>query len=1233
MQQQQQCDRSDARCERGDAMHATTGKLPPIHDASSSSMLPRLVPSARVPTPPTDARRHDLGSLSRLPGPQQRSLIPPPAVSSSLSLLKFPSLVKPQHRVAPLVDVSTCNQESEQGSSASKSQQQRSHRRGNNDNDDDSDDRASRSSLPSAGAGRSAAAVADKNRDFIRELEEKKRKEREDDARKQRRKQKLHAKLSRKILEEAALARQKQQSDPEQPDAATTELQDGDDQQQQPQDDERESADAQQRREKARRQKRLLKKQQALLEQLQCKKKEKQEELEQERAKERRRQESVKRAVLTAIYDARCQEDNGEDDGGYSDDACSEHGSEHVAPATSASVDGSPLAAAPAAGQQRIHEHDTLTTPSPPPPQDDNDGADSVDEQQQQQTQQRAKEQRDALQRKQQAYLAKLAEQRKQKAKEEEDARALQAKRKKKLQQEALLRHQEVAKAQQEAAAAAAAAAAQREREEIAEREANASAVDVDAMVARLSKLKDRDTHVVPEARDFASWKKRHGVRPDQRVFSVTGSYPVIREELEQRGWFFNADRSSPFFDLKWALKSDDLKTSKLAKHQYVNHFSQNTAITTKVGLLHNLRSLVWHQSRDIDTIFPRAYDLNEPRDMESFIQDFRYGVAEGLLKELAKRCSDSSAAAVRANVGVVDVLLSVARKKVKSKRPDDSDALDESIDCAVALSSEELVTDLEWEVLSKCRVDQPGSLRASLVYKKKVFADDRSDAALALDSGGASAAPSSAPSVDTVLSALEKKQQRLIEKQRTEAFSREKARVAQLLSRVDALDAGGMAEIVRLTTALEQLCPQFRINGGWSRSTDAPVRHAELLPSASLNIWIVKPAGMSRGRGIRVFNDLDLLLAYADVENHKECQWVAQKYIENPLLVCARKFDIRQWVLVTSWDPLTVWFYRDCYLRFSSEPYSLDDLSDQYVHLTNNSIQKYSDKFHDVYATDDGAIAVEGNMLHSDAFQQYLTSVLGKPAAFWEDELQRRMKDIVVGSLQCVQDLVQHRPNCCELFGYDFMLDTDLTPWLIEVNSSPACDYSTPTAERYVKTGLADIVKVIVDHREYEQKKKSGGASGTSEPDTGCWQRIHKGEFIGKPVSSFGADFFVKGAKVAKTKRGGRAPVASSSSSARTMNTAGARSDDTSLNAHNASDGGRTIVEEDDEDGDAASDDAEEAEDLPQDSDSDSNDDAAIGAVAHEVLVASRNDASEDERDGSAPSDDENGSDVDPLL
>ena len=47
--------------------------------------------------------------------------------------------------------------------------------------------------------------------------------------------------------------------------------------------------------------------------------------------------------------------------------------------------------------------------------------------------------------------------------------------------------------------------------------------------------------------------------------------------------------------------------------------------------------------------------------------------------------------------------------------------------------------------------------------------------------------------------------------------------------------------------------------------------------------MWMLKPAGLSRGRGIQVFNSLNEILEYT---KNKEQQWVVQKYIENPLVI-----------------------------------------------------------------------------------------------------------------------------------------------------------------------------------------------------------------------------------------------------------------------------------------------------------------------------------------------------------
>lgn len=52
-----------------------------------------------------------------------------------------------------------------------------------------------------------------------------------------------------------------------------------------------------------------------------------------------------------------------------------------------------------------------------------------------------------------------------------------------------------------------------------------------------------------------------------------------------------------------------------------------------------------------------------------------------------------------------------------------------------------------------------------------------------------------------------------------------------------------------------------------------------------------------------------------------------------------SRKFDIRQWVLVTSYDPLKVYLFDEFYVRLCGSKYDLSDISDNYKHLTNFSI------------------------------------------------------------------------------------------------------------------------------------------------------------------------------------------------------------------------------------------------------------------------------------------------------
>ncbi|XP_045619331.2 LOW QUALITY PROTEIN: tubulin glycylase 3E [Procambarus clarkii] len=222
-------------------------------------------------------------------------------------------------------------------------------------------------------------------------------------------------------------------------------------------------------------------------------------------------------------------------------------------------------------------------------------------------------------------------------------------------------------------------------------------------------------------------------------------------------------------------------------------------------------------------------------------------------------------------------------------------------------------------------------------------------------------------------------------------------------------------------------------------------------------NLWIVKPGAQSRGRGIFMMNHLEEILALVQSPLIYETKYVVQKYMERPLLIHNTKFDIRQWFMITDWNPLHVWVYKECYLRFCSQQYDLTN-NNEAIHLSNNAIQcKY------LNGERSGELPDE-NMWDCQQFKEYLRGL--KKEGMWEEVIYPGMRDALVAAMLAAQVEMDSFKHGFELFGADFMLTEDLRPWLIEINSSPCMAATTSVTRRMCAQCLHDVIKVVVDYK-----------------------------------------------------------------------------------------------------------------------------------------------------------------------
>ena len=234
-------------------------------------------------------------------------------------------------------------------------------------------------------------------------------------------------------------------------------------------------------------------------------------------------------------------------------------------------------------------------------------------------------------------------------------------------------------------------------------------------------------------------------------------------------------------------------------------------------------------------------------------------------------------------------------------------------------------------------------------------------------------------------------------------------------------------------------------------RNAEALLQAASEYPQA---VWISKPLAGSCGRGIHLIGPGAPFPLQEDV--------LVQRYLEHAHLLDGHRYTLRIWIVVLSLDPFVVYICRQGLAKRAATLYRQDreSLSDTIMHLTNSDIQK-------------GASNGPMPLLSLEDFERYLQRDGHDYSALW-NAIRIACARTVLMTRQGLLDLsasvvAGHAPF--ELFGFDLIIDSDLKPWVIEMNRNPdmRAVWGESGLEAEIKeTVLGDLIDLA--YRRYDQ-------------------------------------------------------------------------------------------------------------------------------------------------------------------
>jgi len=648
------------------------------------------------------------------------------------------------------------------------------------------------------------------------------------------------------------------------------------------------------------------------------------------------------------------------------------------------------------------------------------------------------------------------------------------------------------------------------------------------------SEKKLKKTNSEPNLDTTQEEKEKKNLLNMEKNFVVLGGYADVSNALINRGWteLKDVDLKSFSYNFLSTIKIADIAFDDIPNYIIINHFRKVGEITRKVGLLKNIRNL-YFMNVCPDDFYPRGYDLGEKQDVEDFIEDFKTSKAIALLR----KCKELNG--INVNKNEINTALNIVKRKL-NLLIGNTNLENKFIDIKQRTFSRtyvkneqfeiEKISDKDWEIISNENMDiyhehienitkqgllpkenktviqtpltksqnkpknpkiksSKSNLDKKKIYSKNEYIQNEEDKKLEEEikndfKNQEKERQIEKEKLDKIIQ--EKEEEKLRQEQELELkkkLEEEKKNNNENQKPLTAeeKEQKWKEETFLNNTSSNQRPPRLPQNDKvielLPEITEILEKLSKYLPqydfSGTRNIWIVKPSGLSRGRGVSCIDQLNDILSNIKLHN----QTVIQKYIENPLVIKGRKFDIRQWVLVTNFNPLNVYLFDTPYIRFGAEEYHIDDFKNIFSQLTGNSIAKHSEKF--------DSSEIEGDMWEIEQFSEFLKNKYGRDC--WP-EIQEKIKKIAIYALECAKHKIINRQNSYEVFGFDIMVDELLNVYLIEINLSPDWTYSTKVTEKLVKIASEDIIRIVIDLAQENLKP----AEERKPIDTGKFKLIY---------------------------------------------------------------------------------------------------------------------------------------------